>query len=429
MIKKLYALGVLLLLAACGGSGGSGSSSSAGSTPAPTPMGSASSDFTTVTVDAGPSGLTSGIDFNVPFVSVTLCAPGSTTNCQTIDHLLVDTQSTGLRIFASVMSGTVLNALPLEMDTSGNPIGECFTFADGFVFGSVRQANFQIGGESVSSLPLQVIADAGVFSNPPSTCTSSGAANLDTVNAFGANGIIGVSVAPTDCSFCTTSGANGLAYYDCPSSGCSAFVTRSASLTAPLQQVINPVAVFPVDNNGTILSMPAVSASGQATASGTLFFGIGTESNNGLGSARIFTTDGAGNLTASFSGNSGVTTGFLDSGSNAYFFVDSSIPLCTASNIPKGAYCPASPTMLSPTLQGRNGASVSATFTLQNAQSLLVGNVTAIPGIGINPSGGGGVGIAAQDFDFGLPFFYGRPVFTAISGFSAAGTAGPWMGF
>ena len=39
---------------------------------------------------------------NILYVNVTICAPGSTTNCQTIDHVQVDTGSQGLRILSSV---------------------------------------------------------------------------------------------------------------------------------------------------------------------------------------------------------------------------------------------------------------------------------------------------------------------------------------
>ena len=41
--------------------------------------------------------------FNEPCVSVTVCVPGTST-CQTIDHLLLDTGSTGLRIFSQALT-------------------------------------------------------------------------------------------------------------------------------------------------------------------------------------------------------------------------------------------------------------------------------------------------------------------------------------
>jgi hypothetical protein len=432
MMKQLCALGALVLLAACsGGGGGASGSSSSGMTPSGG-GGSSTSNFVTLTVDGGPASVAQSQtpDTNEAFVSVTLCAPGSATNCQTIDHVLVDTGSVGLRIFASVLNANLMNAMPLETDTSGNPVGECLTFVDGYAFGSVRQANFQVGGESVSGLPLQVIADSGVFSNPPSSCTAGGGTNLNTVQLFGANGVIGIGVTSTDCGpDCNVNGSvNGPAiYYDCPSGGCSSIIARAASVKAPFQQVPNPVAALPVDNNGTIISLPSVPAAGEASVSGTLFFGIGTESNNGLGSAKIFTTSTFGNLTVNFNGQS-LSNSFVDSGSDFYFFVDSGIPACTQTGF-TGFYCPASPTALSPTVQGANGATGSAAFTLQNAQTVLVANVAAAPGIGANPSNVSGFNAPSNSFDLGLPSFYGHPVFTAIGGFAAAGVAGPWVGF
>src|SRR5512143_2176186 len=38
--------------------------------------------------------------FNKPCVSITVCTPGSTTACQTVNDILLDTGSYGLRIFA-----------------------------------------------------------------------------------------------------------------------------------------------------------------------------------------------------------------------------------------------------------------------------------------------------------------------------------------
>jgi hypothetical protein len=48
------------------------------------------------------------------FTTVTICAPGSTTNCQTIDHVQVDTGSVGLRIISSVLASGL--ALPQQQD-------------------------------------------------------------------------------------------------------------------------------------------------------------------------------------------------------------------------------------------------------------------------------------------------------------------------
>jgi len=440
MVRTLCVLGALILLSACGGGGGGGSSGgAASSTPPVSPPPATLANVATVTVDSGPAGLDTGpngyIQDNTLYVSVTLCAPG-TTNCQTIDHVQVDTASVGLRIYQSVLSPSLLAAMPLQTDTSGNPVGECYGFIDGYIFGSVRQADFQIGGESVAGMPLQVIADTGVFSGVPSSCSSGGGTNLNTVQLFGANGIIGIGVTTTDCgTFCQTAGGFAAAiYYDCPSSGCASIIARTATTAAPFQQLPNPVAAMSVDNNGTIVSLPAPPAAGEASLTGTIYFGIGTQTNNALGAATVLTTttssspNGAGLFTAMYGGQS-LNESFLDTGSTTYLFVDTTITPCPAAGNFAGYYCPASPLALSATLQGLNGATAAGPFTLYNAQTLLSTSFSALPGLGANPNGVSGLMAYPSSFDFGLPFFYGRKIYTALEGRSAGGTVGPYVAF
>ncbi|HLZ85508.1 MAG TPA: DUF3443 family protein [Caulobacteraceae bacterium] len=442
MIRALLAACALLLLAACGGGGGGVTGSTAvgvGASPPPPPTPPpppAAQNFATLTVDAGPAGLSSGpngyIQYNVAYVSVTLCAPGATT-CQTIDHVQVDTGSVGLRVLQSALSPAMLAALPIENDANGNPLGECYGFVDGYAFGSVRLADFQVGGEKVAGMPFQVIGDGGAFAAVPSLCSSGGGANLAALTALGANGIIGVGVTTTDCGpACAAAGGHSAAiYYDCPSSGCAAIVAEAPSASAPFQQLPNPVAAMSVDNNGTIISLPAASGA-QASLTGTLYFGIGTETNNALGGASVLLTststnpNGAGLINVVYNGLS-LGESFIDSGTNLFLFVDSAIAACTGQDA--GYYCPTSPLSLNATLQGTNQAVTSVAFTLDNAASLLATNDAVLPGIGGNPNQFSGLNAYPQSFDFGLPFFYGRKVYTAIEGRNAGGTTGPYYAF
>ena len=437
MFRTLCLLGALAVsLAACGGGGGGGSSGGATTAPTPPPP-TPETNYAAIVVDAGPAGLDVGpngyIQYNTAYVSVTVCAPG-TSNCQTIDHVLVDTGSVGLRIVQSVLAPTLLAALPIETDPGGNPVGECYGYVDGYAFGSVRQADFQIGGEAVSDMPLAVIGDTGVFSTVPSECASGAGTDLNSVQSLGANGIIGIGVTTTDCGVsCTTPGGNATAlYYDCPPSGCSSLIARAASTTAPFQQLPNPVAAMSVDNNGTIVSLPAAPVGGETSMTGTLYFGIGTQTNNGLGSATVLTATpstspaGAGFVTAIYNGQN-LSDSFLYSGSSLYFFVDPSIVLCASAEF-AGYYCPVSPLPLNPTIQGLNGATAAASFTLDNAQTLLLTNYSVLPGVGANPNDLG-FNPFPNSFDFGLPFFYGRNVYTAIEGRNAGGTVGPYFAY
>lgn len=427
---------VALSLAGCGG-GGSGSPTPTDrpTTPA-TPA--ATVNTTALTIDPGPAALQAGSDgysaFNQPYVSITLCAPGSTTNCQTIDHIILDTGSIGLRMIAPVLNASLLAALPVETDASNNAVGECYQYVNSYVFGSVRTADFSIAGETVARMPLQAIADTGQFAAVPATCSAGGGTNVTTVQDFGANGILGVGTTTTDCGrYCATAGGSSAAiYYDCPADGCRAIVARAANAAAPFEQLPNPVAAFPADNNGVILALPAVPQAGAATLRGTVTFGIGTQADNALAAANVLpvTTSasslGPGVLTVTFNDKT-LTQSFLDSGSNDYYFIDTSLTQCTDSRL-IAFYCPASPVLLSPVLTATTGAMASGAVTLYSPLDVAAA-VTAAPGLGVNPTLVTPPLPFANSFDFGLPFFFGKTVYVAIEGRAAGGTQGPYLAF
>ncbi len=151
----------------------------------------------------------------------------------------------------------------------------------------------------------------------------------------------------------------------CPSSGCT---DATESLA---QQVQNPVASFATDNNGVIIKLPVVSAP-EASLSGSLIFGIGTQSNNGLGGATVFGTDPYGDFNTTYNNN--VYPSFMDSGSNGIYFLNSSataLPVCNDINF---LYCPSSTqtfSVLNVAEAGTNGANGTTSFTVGNADILL----------------------------------------------------------
>ena len=202
-----------------------------------------------IAVNVGPSS-TLGPNSNYvdgAFTSVTVCVPG-TTQCQTIDGILVDTGSSGLRILSSALT-TI--ALPQQTDSSNNAVAECGVFSDGITWGPVQTADVKMAGEVAGSLPIQVIGAAN-FSTIPADCSSQGTPEQDLAN-LGANGLLGVGPSIQDCGAdCVTSGqySQGV-YYTCPSSGCT------DSTEGLAQQVQNPVASFATDNNGVIVELPS----------------------------------------------------------------------------------------------------------------------------------------------------------------------------
>src|SRR5450755_3419819 len=79
-------------------SGGSSSSSSSSSGGSSSSSGATTGNVASVIIDQGPS----NASVNSMFATVTICVPGSTTSCQSINHIQVDTGSYGLRILAPV---------------------------------------------------------------------------------------------------------------------------------------------------------------------------------------------------------------------------------------------------------------------------------------------------------------------------------------
>lgn len=410
----LAALCFSICFVGCGGAGSSGPGKNTVTPPA--------NNVATITANGGPAGLANGL-----FTSVTVCSPGTMT-CATVSGILVDTGSSGLRILQQALpSGFVL---PQQTDSGGNPIAACAQFADGFSWGPMVTADVTISGEKASAMPMQVIN--GSFQTIPASCSSHGPEE-DTLATFGANGVLGVNNAPVDCgTACAVGGAgNPGFYYTCPTTGCV------VTTLAVNRQAANPVALFATDNNGVIIEMPAItSASGVPSVTGSLVFGIGTQSNNSLRSVTILTTDDFGDFTTTFNGspvtcgtapNTTTVCSFTDTGSSLFFFADSSIATCSVGNPPSTFFCPSSPVALMATNTGMNGKSTTINFTVENAHTLF-----ATSNFDFNDIGAPTSSIPNNSnlgFDWGGPFFFGRNVFVAIDNASTPGGTGPYVAY
>lgn len=378
-----------------------------------------------ISVDGGPAAPGNPYG-NGAFTSVTICVPGSTTQCETLNGILVDTGSYGLRIEASALTVS----LPQQNDSSGNPIVECAQFGSGFAWGPVQTADFTIVGESAKSMPVHIMGSTSfpdTDGGGAAACANGqagSASDYDTVDNLGANGILGVGNFAQDCgTACTQANGNPGFYYSCPTAATCAVTTEAVP-----SQVVNPVALFATDNNGVIVELPALNGGLGLTVNGSLIFGIGTESNNGLGSATIYDVDPSNaNFTTVFNGTTYTDVAFVDSGSNAFYFLDSTttgLPDCTDFAF---LYCPANNVNLSATNQGfSNGNSGTVNFTIGNADSLL-------SNFGDNAFGTlGGPGVAQDGtlyFDWGFPFFYGLNVYTAIYGATTPAGPGPYVAY
>jgi predicted small lipoprotein YifL len=414
------------VLAACGG-GGSGGTSTASSTPPGTGTTSTSPSTgtnagTTTTASTGTAGGTStaatvaaavnvlpitvdrgadGTALDAPFVSVTVCVPG-TQDCRTVDHILVDTGSVGLRLSANAIPALSLPALGAP---NGNAYGECASFASGYTWGSVHSADVHLAGEQANAIPIQIYNDsAPVVAKVPTACSNTGVP----LDPAGSNGVLGVGFQTRDCGTACTSSTLPAMYYSCTGSGCTGAIAPLSS------QVGNPAALLQgSDNNGVAVMLPDIPLGGVSSLSGSLILGIGTHDNNQLSGLGVFNANSAGNFSTTYKGRT--SSAFIDSGSNGVFFADSSIPLCGS-----GFYCPPSPLTLSATVSGSNGASRSVSFVVENAGALPSGTAAAHIG---------GSVVLGRSFDWGMPFFLGRTVFVGFAGMSTPAGFGPFWAF
>jgi hypothetical protein len=429
------------MLSGCGGGGGGG-----GSSPPPPAL----QNVASVTVDGDFQTL------NSLFITVQICQHGSSTNCVTVDHVSIDTGSIGLRVLANslnTLNASFLGNLPTVTATASTanvtgPLAECEQFGGGYTWGSVRNVDITITGtnETASNVPMQVIGDLGV-SQP--TCASesvtgyqltgedytNSTANPLTNTYLGSNGLIGVSLFQWDCLACATTAepqegsppSANLAYAVCPDMTGSGCQPTTATLA---QQVANPIPSFATDNNGFIIDMNAAAAvAGSSSAvTGTMTFGIGTQTNNAIGSATKFNADPNSEPgVVQTTWNNVAYTSVFDTGSSAYYFDNTSNPtlaLCGTTAPLNELYCPGGANAtanssgttvnFSATLQDYvpdASPSQSVAFSITNPLANYLNTTIASDNIG---------GTVVFDyFIWGMPYFFGHKTYFGIANITA----------
>jgi len=325
---------------------------------------------------------------NIPWVSATICVPG-TTNCETIDNIILDSGSTGLRVLSSVLT---LN-LPTEQ-SGGNQLAECAPFGSAIAWGSVATASVTLGGEPPVTVPIQVIDANFGTSSPPPPCSFP----LTSPGQLGGNGILGIMPAQFDSGFDE--------YFTCQNGTCS-FLSLPGT-----QAVQNPVYLLPQDNNGAIVYLNPISDQGASQGVGAMVLGVDTEPNNDpnfVSSGDVYHCVNSSSE-AFFTNYKGqqIWQSIADTGSNMLYFQDSSLPQCPLTIFTPG-YCPNPNANLTASLVGSTGTPQALGFTVGNGSALVASGNSAFDDLAAPiPPGLGGV-----EFDWGLPFFFGRSVFIA----------------
>ncbi|MDO8722835.1 MAG: DUF3443 family protein [Syntrophales bacterium] len=387
------------------GSNGTATTLAAGTTTITAASGSISGSTTLTVIANNLLAITvNGLSYlNKPSVSVQVCAPG-TSDCQTIHDILLDTGSSGLRIFKQVLNVN----LPQLTVVSGS-LAECVQFGDGSsLWGPVRKASVVLGNEPAVDVPIQVIDFT--FGAPSSAC---GNADQNPTVA-GYSGILGVGLFVQDCGkACETNSTIGI-YYSCNGSTCS------GTAVPPEKQVQNPAALLPQDNNGVLVRLPSVPPGGSPSVNGSLVLGIGTQSNNAPSAVTTYAADQYGEFTTNLYGTS--YSSFIDTGSNGLFFASPDTSLLPDCGSPYGSwFCPASTTSLSATNTGAGGSpSGDVSFQIGNFVSLYNSSNGVFAEIG---------GDFPGVFDWGLPFFFGRNVYVGFEGRDSSLGTGPYWAY
>lgn len=378
--------------------GGLTSSTTVTASPAGTPA-----NVMAVSVNGGLC--SAGSYLNKPCVSVTVCNPNLSV-CQTVNDVLLDTGSYGLRVFRQAISNL---SLPSVASGAGSLTG-CVQFADeSSLWGPVMIAAVKLGNEPAVSIPIQVIDSS--FGSLPFPCK-----NADpTPVSSGFSGILGVGVLAQDCGQDCVDSANMGRYYSCIGTNC---VGTSVSLA---DQVQNPVARLPIDNNGLIVQLPSVPLiTGAPSVSGSVIFGIGTRSNNTPSQPTVFPTDANGDIRTIFNGVK--TFSFFDTGSNGLFFPNADpavLPVCAQPN--DDWYCPPTTRTLFATNVGVDGTPTNTVeFNISNFLTLSASPNNVFRDIG---------GPSTFGFDWGLPFFLGRSVYFGIDQKGSTIGTGPYMAY
>lgn len=389
MVLKLILLAFLLLTVSCGGADKISNS----------PEILLPNNLMRVSVDSG----LSGNSINQMFTTVIICSIEIDSQCQTIDHIIIDTGSTGLRLLSSAISPNI--KLTSQVDIENLPLFNCVQFLDGsYAWGPVKISNVFFGEKKAINVPLQVIGDQN-YSDLDSQCSYYGTLNeINSVTSLGGNGILGLSVFKEDCGkACNTNEFNGI-YFKCINATCSAVMETAVRQDL---QIKNPITLFTLDNNGFVIDLPPARENGQLSLNGNVIFGIDTQSNNLSKYNSVLTTDSYGYISTLFAGNT-LRYSFIDTGSNGLYFDYNEIRTCADGRVGPSFYCPDGLTSLSAILVGANGVSSPISFTVANA-SLLIGDAL----FSVLPALAGSIG-NTDVFVWGLPFFYGRQVFIGL---------------
>jgi hypothetical protein len=341
---------------------------------------------------------------NTAYTNIKICAPGNKTNCQVIDHVIVDTGSVGLRIASSVVNSKLLQAMP-HVPTSGPQIlTNCSVFASGqALYGPVQTADVYIADKFAGNFPLQIF---GKNLTPPAGCGDA-SQPPGGVSDLGANGLVGVG-------FKARAGGG---YYSCNTDGSNcAPQDTNPSIATP-----NLVSKLQNDNNGLTIALNNIPDLGATVpVLGLLIFGVGTQADNTPPEGTIPLLADISLIVENNTGRA-----LIDSGT-PFVSVTGPQPLSSSCQIQSTFLCPPPPPDNTATIMlglASNGASTPAycvNYTVANADELI----TSLSDTAFNDllNQGSSSGVPSI---LGLSVFFGRTMYFVFDGKQSPLGTGP----
>ena len=200
-------------------------------------------------------------DVNMGFVDVTVC--NAARQCRTVPDVLVDTGSSGLRLFRGALDGLQLDAV---RDAEGRMLANASTFGLGGLWGTLHLAQVGLGKVTTSgAIPIQLYDHPWPLERLPAEYRK-----VDARSSFVAmsNGILGISPRRS----------HAYGYYAFSAAGGDAsdsdWVPVAVDAT---RELANPIGHFPAPyDNGSVIKMPKVDwHGGHKQLLGWLGLGIG----------------------------------------------------------------------------------------------------------------------------------------------------------
>ncbi len=341
--------------------------------------------------------------FNRMVVQLTVCVPGMQT-CATIDDVMLDTGSTGLRLEASAVPSWL--RLPAVLGPNHQRLAECLRFVGDDAWGPLARADLHIGGLTASGLPIQIIEDAAALQ--PASCPRSDVHPTS-------NGTLGVGSHLTDCQGECRQTQSAPLYFQCGDEHCDPL----EGSVAEVYRLPNPVSFFQGHDNGVVFDLPDPAGEGTIESVGTLTIGVGTDGDDRLDTAAIVRLDERGRFTTLYDGRD-YPDSYIDSGTETLVVPDDALPRCSGMT---WAFCVAPVVTREAVTVGRDGA--------RNELSFRVGDYRHIRQRGYGASAE--IAVAAMHesgaFVWGAPFFLGKRVAVVLEGRgvpSVAGLEGPF---